>query len=398
MSQLPLSQSEAPPAPIALNGVAWMRQNLFNSWFNSVLTGICLVLIYLGVRGAITWLSQAQWQVLQVNLKLFFVGFYPPELVWRLWLIPALVAGLGGLSGSPFAPTSKRGLQGIAIGFLLFGVLVLALPLSWSSRLWLLGISLLAAIGFGTGQKIPALASWLPWLWVLSFPVVLWLIGGGLGLKSVESSMWTGLLLTLLLAVVSIFLAFPLGVLLDLGRRSDLPVVRSLSTLYIEIVRGLPLIGILFIAQVMLPLFLPQRIRPDPLIRAIAGLVIFSAAYLAEVMRGGLQSIPKGQGEAAKALGLSSPLTMLLIVLPQALRNVLPAIVGQFISLFKDTSLLAIFSLVELTGVSRSVLAQPEFQGRYAEVYLFAGALYWVFCYSMSQASRRLERSGASRR
>jgi len=232
----------------------------------------------------------------------------------------------------------------------------------------------------------------------LSFPVVLWLIGGGLGLKSVESSMWTGLLLTLLLAVVSIFLAFPLGVLLALGRRSDLPVVRSLSTLYIEIVRGLPLIGILFIAQVMLPLFLPQRIRPDPLIRAIAGLVIFSAAYLAEVMRGGLQSIPKGQGEAAKALGLSSPLTMLLIVLPQALRNVLPAIVGQFISLFKDTSLLAIFSLVELTGVSRSVLAQPEFQGRYAEVYLFAGALYWVFCYSMSQASRRLERSGASRR
>ena len=221
MSKLPLSQSEAPPAPIALNGVAWMRQNLFNSWFNSVLTGICLVLIYLGVRGAITWLSQAQWQVLQVNLKLFFVGFYPPELVWRLWLIPALVAGLGGLSGSPFAPTSKRGLQGIAIGFLLFGVLVLALPLSWSSRLWLLGISLLAAIGFGTGQKIPALASWLPWLWVLSFPVVLWLIGGGLGLKSVESSMWTGLLLTLLLAVVSIFLAFPLGVLLALGRRSD---------------------------------------------------------------------------------------------------------------------------------------------------------------------------------
>jgi general L-amino acid transport system permease protein len=184
-----------------------------------------------------------------------------------------------------------------------------------------------------------------------------------------------------------------LGVLLALGRQSELPVVRGCSTVYIELIRGLPLIGILFMAQVMLPLVLPLGVRPDRLVRAIAGLVLFNAAYLAENVRGGLQAVPRGQTEAAKALGLNLPLTLLLIVLPQALRTVIPAIVGQFISLFKDTSLLALFALVELTGISRSVLAQPQFLGRYAEVYLFIGLIYWAFCYTMSQISRRLERS-----
>ena len=223
------------------------------------------------------------------------------------------------------------------------------------------------------------------------FLVILWLVGGGLGLQPVETNLWNGLLLTLLMAVVSIFLSFPFGVLLALGRQSDLPVVRWLSIFYIEVIRGLPLIGILFLAQVMLPLVLPDEIRLDRVLRAIAGLTIFSAAYMAENVRGGLQSIPRGQVEAARSLGLNSPLVILLIVLPQALRAVIPALVGQFIGLFKDTSLLSLFALVELTGMARSILAQPQFLGRYAEVYLFIGLIYWLFCYSMSMASRRLE-------
>jgi general L-amino acid transport system permease protein len=230
--------------------------------------------------------------------------------------------------------------------------------------------------------------------------LIFWLINGDMVrtrspiLPFVSTNLWGGLLLTLFVSVISIAAAFPLGVLLALGRQSQLPVVRWLSTLYIEGMRGLPLIGILFMAQVMLPLVLPGQWRLDRLVRAIAGLVLFNAAYLAENIRGGLQSIPRGQTEAAQALGFNTVQTLGLIVLPQALRAVIPAIVGQFISLFKDTSLLSLFALIELTGIARSVLAQPQFLGRYAEVYLFIGMLYWMFCYGMSQLSRRLETKG----
>jgi general L-amino acid transport system permease protein len=229
--------------------------------------------------------------------------------------------------------------------------------------------------------------------WLVVLAISLWLIGGGLGLPLVRTSLWNGLLLTLMMAIISIGLSFPLGVGLALGRQSSLPVIRWMSTAYIELIRGLPLVGILFLAQVMLPLLLPSGVRPDRVLRAIIGLTLFSAAYLAENVRGGLQAIPKGQVEAARSLGLSAPLVTLLIVLPQALRISIPAIVGQFIGLFKDTSLLSLFALVELTGISRAILAQPQFIGRYAEVYLFIGFVYWLFCYGLSWAGRRLERS-----
>jgi len=248
-------------------------------------------------------------------------------------------------------------------------------------------------IGIWLGGKFGKfIGSWLALAWMISFPIILWLIGGGFGLRSVSSNLWNGLLLTLLMAAVSIALSFPIGVLLALGRTSSLPIVRMFSILYIEIIRGMPLIGILFLAQVMLPLILPPDVRLDRVLRGIAGLVLFSAAYMAENVRGGLQAIPRGQVEAAKALGLNTPLTVMLIILPQALRAVIPAIVGQFIGLFKDTSLLSLVGLIELTGIARSILAQPQFLGRYAEVYLFIGALYWLFCYSMSHASRKLEK------
>ncbi|KYC36763.1 amino acid ABC transporter permease [Scytonema hofmannii PCC 7110] len=323
----------------------WLRKNLFNNWYNSILTVVCLWVLVWAIKSILTWvLTQAKWAVIQANFSLFFVGRFPQELYWRLWLALVIILGLTGLSWGAIA---KR----------------------FPSR-------------FNT---------WLPLGWALSFPIILWLIGGGLGLQPVESGLWNGLLLTILTAAVSIFISFPLGILLALGRQSQLFFVRWFSILYIELIRGLPLIGILFLAQVMIPLFLPPEIRLDRVLRGMAGLTLFSAAYLAENVRGGLQSIPRGQFEAARSLGFNTPLTMLLIVLPQALRAVIPALVGQFIGLFKDTSLLAIVGLLELTGIARSILAQPQFLDRYAEVYLFIGFIYWIFCYSMSLASRRLE-------
>ncbi len=324
----------------------WLRQNLFSTWYNSLLTVVCLGLLFQGGKNLIIWATTlAQWRVIQVNLPLFLVGRFPQDLYWRLWIVLGMILVLAGLS---WYKTKAKGKQDQILNFVFY-----LLP--------------------------------------VVFLVILWLVGGGLGLQPVETNLWNGLLLTLLMAVVSIFLSFPFGVLLALGRQSDLPVVRWLSIFYIEVIRGLPLIGILFLAQVMLPLVLPDEIRLDRVLRAIAGLTIFSAAYMAENVRGGLQSIPRGQVEAARSLGLNSPLVILLIVLPQALRAVIPALVGQFIGLFKDTSLLSLFALVELTGMARSILAQPQFLGRYAEVYLFIGLIYWLFCYSMSMASRRLE-------
>lgn len=220
-----------------------------------------------------------------------------------------------------------------------------------------------------------------------------WLLGVEVGLDRASTSKWGGLMLTLLLAITGIALCFPVGLLMALGRRSQLPIVRGLSIAYIELIRGVPLISILFMGQVMIPLFLPEGTRPDRIVRAIVGLTIFSSAYLAENVRAGLQSIPRGQTEAAQSLGLNTPLTMSLIVLPQALKVAIPAIVGQFISLFQDTTLLGIVGLVELLGITQSILANPSYLGDYAEGYAFIAAIYWVFCYAMTYGSRRLETS-----
>ncbi|TAE52595.1 MAG: amino acid ABC transporter permease [Nostocales cyanobacterium] len=335
-----------------MNMLFWLRKNLFSNLYNSLLSVFCLGFLYWAVKGIIIWsFTQAQWQVVQLNLQLFLVGRFPKSLYWRLWVVVGIITFLSLIT---WLCLTKK-------------------PLLIKKKIAHFLIPLIA----------PA--------WLLSFAINIWLIGGGLGLKSVSTNLWNGLLLTLLMATVSIVLSFPLGVLLALGRTSNLFILRWFSILYIEIFRGLPLIGILFLAQVMLPLFLPPGLRLDRLFRGVAGLVLFSAAYMAENVRGGLQSIPRGQTEAAKALGLNTPLILILVVLPQALRAVIPAIVGQFIGLFKDTSLLSLVGLVELTGIARTILAQPRFLGKYAEVYIFIGFLYWLFCYSMSLAARNIE-------
>jgi general L-amino acid transport system permease protein len=274
-------------------------------------------------------------------------------------------------------------------------MLAVLVPVSIPYRILLVGmVLLLVATAWGgkkLGQTKPDLMKWLPFTWFVFLIIAVWFIGGGLGLESVSSNLWGGLMLTLLMSIISILLCFPIGVLLALGRQSRLPIIRFLSIAYIEVIRGLPLITILFMGQVLVPLFLPEGMRPDRILRAIVGLTMFSSAYLAENVRGGLQAIPRGQIEAAKALGLNTPLVLGLVVLPQALKISIPSIVGQFISLFQDTTLLAIVGLVELLGISGSILANPKFLGRYSEVYLFIGILYWLFCYLMSQASRKLE-------
>jgi general L-amino acid transport system permease protein len=207
----------------------------------------------------------------------------------------------------------------------------------------------------------------------------------------VPTTQWGGLQLTLVLAVTGILFSFPLGVLLAIGRRSSLPAISLFCTIFIEIVRGVPLITVLFMFQIMLPLFIPGGENIDKVVRAIVAFTIFTSAYIAENVRGGLQATPKGQFEAADALGLNPVLTMSLIVLPQALRTVIPANVGQFISLFKDTSLVVIAGLLDLLGIARSVVAQSEFLGLYAETLLFVAVVYWVFAYSMTHISKRLE-------
>jgi general L-amino acid transport system permease protein len=209
----------------------------------------------------------------------------------------------------------------------------------------------------------------------------------------VPTRLWGGLLLTFLLSIGGIVLSFPFGVLLALARRSDMPAVRYLSTIYIEVIRGVPLVTILFMAAIMLPLFLPAELRVEHVFRALIGITLFSAAYVAENVRGGLQAIPSGQIEAANAIGLNAFQRNLYIVLPQALRAVIPANVGLFISLLKDTTLVAIAGtgLLELLGIGRAVVAQPSWIGAQLEVYVFISAVFFVLCYIMSQASYRLE-------
>lgn len=374
----------------------WARKNLFSTWYNSLLTVVSLIVIFQSLKGFAIWVTtKAQWRVIEANLPLFFAGRFPRELHWRLWIIVGIITWLGGLTWGNFNRQVSLWNRPLLIVLGASITAALLLPIDLTSRLWLLGNIIIAAASYSFGRQIhPQITRWLPLSWVFSFPVILWLIKGGLGLKEVPTNDWGGLMLTLFAAVVSIALSFPLGVLLALGRQSSLPVVKYFSILYIEIVRGLPLIGILFLGQVMLQFFLPPGApKLDRLVRAIAALTLFSAAYLAENVRGGLQSVPRGQIEAARSLGLNKPLVILLIVLPQALRAVIPAIVGQFIGLFKDTSLLSLFGILELVGISRSVLANPAYSGRYAEVYVFIGLIYWVFCYSMSLASRKLEQT-----
>ncbi len=499
-------QDMLPPPTERITVFGWVYRNLLSPWYNAVLTVIGLALAYALVVPVLRWaLTQAQWEVVAVNLRLFMVGQYPKEALWRIWLLLYLLAVTAGWSWGvllgtryrtaglvllgaavalalmPFAPAIRLrwftlALTGLAawglayrlrsrpwtrraaylLLFLYFPIVILVVRgfAGWDRprQVWA-GLYFTAmVVGFllGAGrleERLPALrwgqyglfllplvlavtpglvqwrtaliglaaVLWASWLIGRTDPttfrgVVRVLLGlylpvlllitqlapGGLlvqALPKVETNLWGGLLLTFLLTIVGIVFSFPLGILLALGRRSTMPVVRLFSILYIEFIRGVPLVTVLFMAQVMLPLFLPPGTTIDRVLRAMAGIILFAAAYMAENVRGGLQAIPKGQYEAAYALGLNAFQTMTLIILPQALRNVIPVIVNQFIALFKDTSLVAIVGLFDLLGIASTVLAQPEFIGRQREVYTFIGLIYWIFSYGMSYTSRQIEKA-----
>ncbi len=383
-----------PPPTERYTLIGWLQKNLFSTWYNTLLTFLGLGLLYALFKPIVLWLlTQARWEVVRVNLRLLSVGQYPMEQIWRVWLCLHLLAATTGLTWGVWV----RGRR--ALGLILLGMpLLLALypGIATTARTHLVALSAIALIGFILGRLGGAtLKRGVIGLWVMYFPLLILIIRGvssGEGwFQIVPSNLWGGLLLTFLLTVAGILFSLPLGILLALGRRSRLPAVRWVSIAYIEVIRGVPLVTILFMASVMLPFFLPTGVRPDLVLRAMVGITLFSAAYLAENVRGGLQAIPRGQYEAAYALGLGGFKTMALIILPQALRIVIPPIVGQFISLYKDTSLVATIGLLDLLGIARSVLAQPQYVGLQREVYLFISLIYWGFSYVMAYISQRLE-------
>ena len=286
-------------------------------------------------------LLAADWQVVVSNLPLYVVGSYPVDQRWRplLWMV-ALV---------------------VLIGFTLLG------------------------------PRRGPLQRWLPLIWLAMAPLGLWLVAGGLVLEPVSTRDWGGFTLTLLLTFGSGLLALPIGVLLALGRRSRLPVLRLSSTAYIELMRAVPLIAVLFFGQLLIPLFLPPGLEINRVLRAVLAFAFFAAAYIAEDVRGGLQAIPPTQREAAAVLGLSEWQSLQLVVLPQALRIALPSLTNQAVGLLQNTSLMAILGLVELLGISRSLLANPVFIGRFLEVYLWLAAVYWLACTAMALLARHLE-------
>ena len=400
-------QHPSPPrsAPAASVGaVGWMRANLFSSMGNTILTLAAAVFLGWAAINLARWVfTEAFWMPIWVNRKLFAVGTYPWEYVWRPGLALLTVDLLLGLSAGRWGSFMRT----VAFGVAALQFVFVVLPIDPQARL-ILGIGVALVLGGYLLRFVRRVSSTLlAVLWILSIPWTLILLRGGIVLprlgiewtfagEMVPSSMWGGLMLTILLAVVGITFSFPFGVLLALGRRSSLPLVRVACTAYIELIRGVPMVTLLFMAAIALPLFLPAGApAPENVMRAMVAIVLFEAAYLAENVRGGLQSVPKGQSEAADALGLSGFQKLRLIILPQALRAVIPAIVGQFISLFKDTSLVVLVGLFEFLGIARAVIGQPEWigvpGGITREIYLFAFVVYFIFSFGMSSASRKLE-------
>ncbi len=383
------------PPKDGLAPIAWLRRNLFSS------VPSALVTILLG--GALVWLAatigawaltEARWSVIGDYMRIFLIGRYPGEEAWRIWVLLAVLSVLAGLSAGVFGQASRMLAVIVAAIQVMLAALILASPIGLVAAAAVAGNALVVGATWIIGRRLPIPRRALVMAWLVSLPLAFYLLAGytGTPLASVGASVWGGLLLTILLGSVGIILSFPLGVLLALARRSSLPAIRIISTGYIELIRGVPLVTILFMADIILPLFLPSELRLDRVARAIGGITLFSAAYVAENVRGGLQAIPTGQVEAAQALGLTGLQTNVSIVLPQALRAVIPANVGLFISLLKDTTLVTVIGLTELLGIGGAVLSQPASFGATMEVYAFIGAVFFILCYALSQASYRLER------
>ncbi|RKF20037.1 amino acid ABC transporter permease [Alginatibacterium sediminis] len=346
----------APPTS-ARGVVGWLKYNLFNGPVNSIFTLLLIYLVIPPLLSAFQWIfidadfigdsrdactsDGACWVFISSRFEQLIYGFYPSEERWRVNIV-----------------------------FVSFALIIAGLI--WPK----------------TPQKTK-----LAIFSLVIYPIIVFylLIGDSFGLAKVDTHQWGGLMLTLTLAVVGIVAALPFGILLALGRRSDMPIIRSFSTIYIEFWRAVPLITVLFMASVMLPLFVGSEVDFDKLMRALIGIIMFQSAYMAEVIRGGLQAIPKGQYEAGEALGLNYWQSTGLIILPQALKITIPSIVNTFIALFKDTSLVLIIGLFDLLAIGQSALADPAWLGFSTEMYVFVAFVFWVFCFGMSRYSVYLE-------
>jgi general L-amino acid transport system permease protein len=398
--------SLAPPNP----SPSWwkrLRTELFGSRVDgliSIVLGAALVAIALGL---LKWIFfQAQWTVIQANSTLFAVGRYPIEQQWRLWLLTALLAAATGLSWGLLRarprdqptgqlwPFNDRLAAGVLVFLALAVPLWLQLSLGIQLRWW--GITALVLAfrwAFGRwGSSLPrGIQRLVPLVWPVLYLLGMVLISGGLGLIQVAPSQWGGLLLTLVASSFAILICFPLGLVLALGRRSELPLLRWGSVVYIEFIRGAPLITLLFLGQNILGFLLPGGLAPDRVWRAAWVLTFFAAAYVAEALRSGLAAVPRGQLEAAQSLGMTMPQGLVQVVLPQAVRVALPAVVGQFITLLQDTTLLSLIGLLDLLGTARAVMANPAFLGKSSEVYLVLAVLFWCCCAALGLGSRALE-------
>jgi len=355
--------SFSPPAStIGLYG--WVRANLFSSVANGAFTLFAIYMVYLIFPPVFNWLifdaiwigtdnsvcknadggpvAAACWPFVSAWFKPFMFGFYPDEELWRIKL-----------------------------------------------TYWIFGLGILALII----PRIPY-KKWVSLFMLIVFPVLCYFmyVGGSFGLETVETSRWGGLFLTLVIAITGIAASLPIGILLALGRRSNMPVVKAVCVAFIELWRGVPLISVLFMSSVMFPLFMPEGWNFDKLLRALIGVTLFSSAYMAEVVRGGLQAIPKGQYEGAQALGLNFSKMMFFIVMPQALKMVIPGIVNTFIGLFKDTTLVGVIGLFDFLGMVQTGATNKDWLGYVMTGYAFAALVYWAFCFSMSQYSQYLER------
>ncbi|MFM8525634.1 MAG: amino acid ABC transporter permease [Cyanobacteriota bacterium] len=397
-----------PPVPSPRSLGRRLKAELFASPLDGILSVTLILGLGAATVGVLHWaVAQARWAVIQANSTLFAVGRYPEAQQWRLWLLTSLLAAATGLTwgllrGLPrpdrparLWPRNDRLAVLLLVALAMLLPFALQLSLAIQLRWWLL-TSLLLGLRWATGRWARLLPAgsrrWLPLLWPLLYLLGMVLISGGLGLLQVASSDWGGLLLTLLESSFAILLCFPLGVLLALGRRSDLPLLRWGSVLYIEFIRGAPLITLLFLGQNILGFLLPGGLAPERVWRAAWVLTLFAAAYVAEAVRSGLAAMPRGQLEAARSLGLSMPQALIHVVLPQALRVALPATVGQGITPLQDTTLLALIGLLDLLGTARTVMANPAFLGRNAEVYLTLAVLFWCCCAALGLGSRALER------
>jgi general L-amino acid transport system permease protein len=382
----------APTRPPLTPG-EWVRRNLFSSWFNSALTVVTGALaLYVAFRFMRFIFVTGDWAVVKANLRVYMVGRFPLDEMWRVWMVVYFLAVLVGLSRGVLAPprwTGRELIVWIVMATLGLGVISYLVD---SLLVWTL-LAVAAAVFAGAvvagrrgGRRLrrPLLVGWL-----LAFPAVVLLLSFG----AVSAEQWGGLLLNVMVAVVVIALSFPLGILLALGRRSSLPIVSGFCVGFIELIRGVPLLTLLIFGRFVLILLLPPGLTFAQLVRAIFMFTIFSAAYVAEIVRGGLQGVPEGQYEAARALGLSTTRTMTLVALPQALRNTIPPMIGHFISVFKDTSLLAALAIFsDLLATARRASQAFEFVGHQAEALLPAAFLFWMIAFSMSRWSQRVER------